>query len=338
MPTYEITSKRTGKVYEVDGPHPPTKAQVADIVARMDARAGGEQKTEPHMYAAPVTPESHMGAAPAAEEPGFFQAALDAAAPSELRTSLGYNVTHPGEALDPHRIPSQLGQLVSATAALPGQLLHAQGEPFQRAQESYDKGNYTGALAHGLNYLLPILGPMLDPAVSMAERGNVRGALGHTVGLALPSVLPELLPESLRLTPGIANPNAAEADAVAWGQAHGIPVDAGTATGSKFVKGSQFLLDRSLAAEALDTPGVKRTAQALADQGATLAERTAPKAGPQTLETAGTGLRQELGKGRKGFAKEADVNYDTLRQIEADPANQYLSRRNRCRCQMTRCR
>ena len=63
-----------------------------------------------------------------------------------------------------------------------------QGELAQRAKDSYSKGDYVGAIQHGINYLLPFVGPQLDQAGEQAKQGDTAGAIGRTLGVSAPII------------------------------------------------------------------------------------------------------------------------------------------------------
>ena len=111
----------------------------------------------------------------------------------------------------------------------------------------------------------------------------------------------------------------AEAAAVQFAQANGIPLDAATATGRKIVE-----IVQKRASDSLGGAGVAEAAQsaqeaALKRTGERLAKRVHPR--PITPEQAGSGVKQAVETVISRYAKAADEAYDTLRQIEADPSS-----------------
>lgn len=114
-----------------------------------------------------------------------------------------------------------------------------------------------------------------------------------------------------------ANPNAAEADAVAFGQREGIPVSAGTATGNRFIRGTQRMVDESLGGSVVADTARQAEAQAFAATGERLAGRVHPT--PVAPEQAGRAVIDAVtGKVRDASA-EADLAYEALRKIERQP-------------------
>lgn len=64
----------------------------------------------------------------------------------------------------------------------------AQGELAKKARDAYDKGDYMGALQHGLNYLVPFIGQQTDQAGEQLKEGDIAGGIGRTLGVAAPIV------------------------------------------------------------------------------------------------------------------------------------------------------
>jgi hypothetical protein len=64
----------------------------------------------------------------------------------------------------------------------------AQGELAKKARAAYDKGDYMGALQHGLNYLVPFVGQQTDQAGEQLKQGDIAGGVGRTLGAAAPIV------------------------------------------------------------------------------------------------------------------------------------------------------
>lgn len=111
-----------------------------------------------------------------------------------------------------------------------------------------------------------------------------------------------------------ANPNAVERDAVAFGQREGIPVDAGTATGNRFVRGVQRMADESLGGSIVADRSRQAQAQAFSTTGERLANRIYPT--PVTPEQAGTAIQAAV-TGHVTASHQAATNaYATLRALE----------------------
>lgn len=192
----------------------------------------------------------------------------------------------------------------------------AQGQLATKAEEAFKSGDYATGLRHSLAYLIPLLGPRLDQAADYADQGEMAKSLGATTDVALqafgPKVMKDSLPGSTRaLAP---NPNAAEAAAVEFGQARGIPVDAGTATGNPFVRGVQKMADQSLGGSVVGQRAQAAQARGLATVGEQLAAKSNPVA--VTAEQAGTAVRDGVMGSIRREAGTANTSYSTLRAIE----------------------
>jgi hypothetical protein len=121
--------------------------------------------------------------------------------------------------------------------------------------------------------------------------------------------------------PGVAkNPNALEAAAVKFGQDHGIPIDAATATGNKAVQGVQFLADRSIAGSLGATSRAQETAKALERVGGELAQKTGGKA--LTPEQGGATIGDILKAKAAAHGGQQDVAYTRMRELAAQPEHQ----------------
>lgn len=64
--------------------------------------------------------------------------------------------------------------------------LNAQGELAKKAKDAYDRGDYKGAVIHGLNYLVPFIGQQTDKAGEQLSKGDIAGGIGRTLGVAAP--------------------------------------------------------------------------------------------------------------------------------------------------------
>lgn len=91
--------------------------------------------------------------------------------------------------------PVPLGQLLPFPQALGGagmdapkkaveNLLHSQRAVFDKAKEAHDRGDNLEALRHGLNWLIPVLGPVIDKAADEIKAGKYAAGAGDTLGLA----------------------------------------------------------------------------------------------------------------------------------------------------------
>lgn len=58
-----------------------------------------------------------------------------------------------------------------------------QGELAIKAKDAYQRGDYTNAVIHGLNYLVPFIGQQTDKAGEQIQKGDIAGGLARTVGV-----------------------------------------------------------------------------------------------------------------------------------------------------------
>jgi hypothetical protein len=72
-------------------------------------------------------------------------------------------------------------------------LLSAQGEVGKKAAASFQQGDYVAAARHGIDYLLPVIGPQIDQAGDLAQSGQYAKSAGQTAGIATNLAAPELL-------------------------------------------------------------------------------------------------------------------------------------------------
>jgi hypothetical protein len=121
--------------------------------------------------------------------------------------------------------------------------------------------------------------------------------------------------------PGVAkNPNALEAAAVKFGQDHGIPIDAATATGNKAVQGVQFVADRSISGSLLGAGRGQRVADSLQR---VLGEQAVATGGAATSPEAGGATIGDVLKAKAARAgSSADVAYTRMRELAAQPEHQ----------------
>jgi hypothetical protein len=197
----------------------------------------------------------------------------------------------------------------------------AQGAVYDKARASFDKGDYGTAARHFVDFLLPIVGPQLDQMADKLSSGQPWRGSGEAVGLGLQLFGPAALAKMAVKVPGVAkNPNALEAAAVKFGQDHGIPIDAATATGNKAVQGVQFLADRSIAGSLGATSRAQETAKALERVGGELAQKTGGKA--LTPEQGGATIGDILKAKAAAHGGQQDVAYTRMRELAAQPEHQ----------------
>jgi len=198
----------------------------------------------------------------------------------------------------------------------------AQGQPYDRAVEAYRKGDKSSAAVHLLNYLIPIIGPMLDTAGEHFKKGEYAAGAGDSVGIALsmfgPKALAENMPTSVKVGPVLQNPNPAERAAVAFGQERGVPVDVATASGNPWARRVQAMTDSSPIGSVVAMRAKTAEGAALSSVGEELANRV--RASAAVPETAGQAINDALKSKIEAHHAAASQAYGTLRTMEADPA------------------
>jgi hypothetical protein len=205
-------------------------------------------------------------------------------------------------------------------------LIQAQGAQFGKAAEAAKRGGWSGAsqaLGHAAAGILPIVGPAAANVGEQIGSGDVAGGLGAGAGLVggvlTPGAVNRYVPESIR-TPVMAALDPIEAAAVEAGKLAGVVMDAATATGNRFVRAAQHIVDRSLGGSMIAERAAAKQAEGLATMGEQLAAKG--YRAPVTVEQAGEGIQAAL-RGKIGRHRgEANTAYERLREIEADPANQ----------------
>jgi len=202
-------------------------------------------------------------------------------------------------------------------------IIKADPKFLEQAQEHAAKGDYLTAGRKVLSYLSMGFGHDLDKQADLLNEGRYAEGVGAMAGMATQFVAPEVAARGVAaapsLRPNLKPANPAIREAVEFGKANGVALDAATATDNAAVRGIQHLADRSVGGAAV----AGRKAQAQAEGLATLGEQLAAKGHPvpMTRELAGQGTRDALLGQVRQHAGDADEAYTALRTIEADPAN-----------------
>jgi len=264
----------------------------------------------------PSVPAGYQLDAPpaAAAAPSFWDRAVDSV------KNYASNLTHDMNPIEMLRgakdaAASAVYHPVDTVSAL-GQ---AQGRVGQKAIDSFKGGDYATGVRHAINYLLPIIGPAID-AQGDQMATDPAAALAHATALGLNLALPDSplvaaaakrLPSAIPVIPKFRNQNAAVADAVDFARANDIPVSAATATGNRFVAGTQKLVDHSPIGSV-----VAENAQAAQNAGLTrVAGELADRAYPRTAvpETAADAVSSRFNQKINALRNEADSHYDVFR-------------------------
>lgn len=169
----------------------------------------------------------------------------------------------------------------------------------QIKQGNYGKAAGLAAMWASEDPAQRIARPIANKMVTQATTGDLLGAGGTLLGTAATLAAPEalrMLPKSIPLTPRLANPNPAEASAMEFLAEKGVPVPAGPATGSEFVRGAQKLSDTSPLGALVAQNAQRATTSALRRTAAGLVAEATPDI-------------------------TAESHYADFRAREADPAN-----------------
>ncbi len=233
--------------------------------------------------------------------------------------TIGTLARHVGAQLNPIAGAQALASAVQHPVDTVKAIGAAQGAVFDKAKASYAAGDYGTAARHFIDYLLPLVGPVLDKAADASQAGHVAAGAGDAIGLGLslfaPSAIGKTLASRTAGTPAAPPPSTPLRDAVAFGRARGIPIDAGTATDNAAVRGVQALADKSLGGSIVAGRAGQAQAAALTRVGGELADTA--RAGAVTTDQAGEAVQTALTTKLQAHAALADRAYGTLRQLEA---------------------
>jgi len=248
---------------------------------------------------------------------------------------LGTFLSRVGDRLNPIPAAQALGRMVIPEAAAralgaedaeaeqygPINTLRNMGQStqqvFEQAKAAYDQGDYGSAAIKSLFGLIPMLGPDFNQMGDALREGRTAEALGDATGLGLSLVAPKVVGQvGAQVGKVLPQPRtAAESAAVQFGRERGVPIDAATATGNRYVQGIQSMADRSplgsvVAGKAGAAQGtaLKRVAGELKDAAA---------GRPATPVSAGEGVRAALDAKIVKYHGEASAAYAKLRQLEA---------------------
>lgn len=222
--------------------------------------------------------------------------------------------------------PLQLGQLLPWPKALGGSgmdnpILQIMPEAMKLRDEAgaaWDKGDKTRAAALYLDSILPIIGPLAHHAANNLEAGKYAAGGGDIMGFLAPLMLGSTRGGK---APAAAAPAAsaaltgAEEAANAFGEAHGIPLDAATKTGSPFVRGVQKVAGESMLGAPVVAGERARQATALNRVGAEIADQV--HGAPTTPEQAGAAVPEAIRSAMAGLQKTANEKYGAMRDAEA---------------------
>jgi len=157
---------------------------------------------------------------------------------------------------------------------------------------------------------------MVTHGGSRVLNGDVAGGLGEIAGGSLGGIsaatprTPKPQTRPSRLTP-------AEQASNAFAEREGVPLDAATATGSRYLRNVQKRAANSLGAEGQAEALIQKQAEALSATGQKLAKQVAPNVqGTETGYDVGAGIRDVLTKQIRDLNSESDAAYSKVRAAE----------------------
>lgn len=345
-PDGSISTVRSMSI-NVDGKEVLIPTVVGNRVVSDDEAIANYRKTGQHLgmfdtpeHATAYAQQLHTDQARDLDAPPNFQASneKDASGAAVVDpNTLGTFARHVGAQVNPVTAVKAMGQAVMHPIETAKAIGAAQEEPLNRAKASYAQGDVGGAAIHFLNYLLPLIGPVLDKSGTDIREGKYAAGAGDAVGLGLAMFGPQAATGAAAARyPLASHPvaaaaskvgvgpvvgsklNPAEAAAVEFSEARGVPLDLATKTGSPAARAIQKRVANSMGGEGTAERLIAQQEQALQRVGGELAAEAHPAT--VTAEQAGQAVRDRLASKAQGYEREATVAYDRLRELEADPS------------------
>lgn len=288
MPQYHITDPTTGRSVTLTGDSPPTEAELNEIFSKLPKQQAAAQPEQP------AQPEG---------------------------SALGRFASNAWSMVNPVAMVQGAAQAIAHPIDTAGALLKAQGAQIGKAVDAAREGRYSEMAGHAAAGVLPILGPVAADVGEQIGSGDIAGGLGAATGLVGGVLAPGAAAKikEVKLPAVLANRIPAAVAAIEAGQRAGVPIDAATATGNRFVAAAQHMADRSLGGSAVASKAAEAQARGLATMGEQLAAKG--YASPVTVEQAGQGVRDAIHGEIAGQRAEANAAYGALRDIEAAPEN-----------------
>ena len=221
------------------------------------------------------------------------------------------------KSLNPKNIYHALKSVVTDLSGTVRGIGEAQGALYQKAEQSYQSGDYMAAARHMVNYLIPLLGPRIDEAGDFMQQGEYAKGLGAMtdvgVQIAAPAAIGRVTMKIRPLLKPTTNP--LDASAVRFGESRGIPIDAGTKTGKTLIRNTQKRLEGTIGGSAPLEASRAAQGEGLARTGQQLVTQARPGA-PVSPVTAGEGVTGAFMKKIQDLHDKATAAYDHLRQVE----------------------
>jgi hypothetical protein len=201
-------------------------------------------------------------------------------------------------------------------------ILSAQDQLRVKAMDSFKGGDYVTGMRHLAEWMLPFIGPRLSEAGDYMQQGEIAKGLGATTDVGAQIALMRPRPNvtlSARVTPRVGLPdNPVDAAAVQFGQSRGVPMDAGTATGSQFLKNVQKRVGSTWGGANTAENAQQASAAGLARVGDDLAQQAAPNAA--TPVSAGQSVLDRFAAESGKLNTQATKAYDFIRAAEQQQA------------------
>jgi hypothetical protein len=235
------------------------------------------------------------------DQPGMFDSALNAT---------GRFIGAAADTMDPFPLIGALtsSNPVEKVGQMGSGILKAQADQLDKARESWSKGNHLDAARYALGYVIPMLGPAANNAGDDLAQGRYAEGFGKTAGLGLQIAAPAGMKNKGSVTVGpVFKPqlNPAEAAAVAWADAQGVPVDLATRSGSKLVQNVKTIAQNQFGSAGISKRAQANQMAALEGAGQQIADTVNPT--PISPQQAGEAVQQVMRGQSASLAREGEV-------------------------------
>jgi hypothetical protein len=288
----------------------------------------------------PLTPKQRQ--APTA--PAYEDVPLDAPKPNQQSLAGRYwdkvNPVAAAQAFGRMVIPEDAARLMGARTEEAEQygpintlknIGAAHQEVFQQAKDAYDKGDYGSAAIKTLFGVIPVVGPEFNQMGDNARAGKWGEALTDVAAMGTNIAAPAVIAKLPKVAANVGKilpkaQTAEEAAAVEFGRQHGVPIDAATATGNRYVQGVQAMADRSPLGSVVAGRANTEVGGAMRQT----ADRLKNDASPVAVDAVGAGERVQKALEQKiqRHAVEANDAYTKLRDYEQKATPDLVRARN----------
>jgi hypothetical protein len=199
-----------------------------------------------------------------------------------------------------------------------------------KAEDAFKRGDYVEGVRHVLDYAIPVVGPAIDQLGDQARSGQVARSLGGATALGLQLAGPTALARTVPAPPpgaaaapeasgGIVSTtlNPTQQAAVDYLRANDVPLNAGTVTGNKFLKGAQALAQNQPLGAGVAATAARATEAGLTRVAGDLADQAHPAA--VTPESAGAAVSDALAQKIANLKLREDESYGVAWKGADDP-------------------